>query len=630
MTAHQDTIEQPAPTDPMGLPPFVPSTVESIDSQTAELFPQTADLLRRIEQESSEADNGWRLVGEMTELAQSTAAQLAGAQVHIVKLSHQLELARESASEWQTTARGAERISEERRIRLDRMGAAVEDLTSSLAAQSEVTTSELNEIQARWQKTEDQRFAAVEQCMALEQRCSWLNRANDELVSEQARLCTSVEQLEAELAKLETTYTELENQHWKASCAGRDAIEALAIENFDEPTLSLQLKTVEEHLLGGFGDDLRARFGEIPASHWLSSRAADLEEELSQYQQAEHEALCESRPLSEDLAERLSMHPHGDSGQADCAVCRAFASRPEPSPEAVVTCGTCAQAFTSAEVEPCASCCDPKNQRPGNGYPNWKPEESSEAAEAIDLLNTNRTSSQLVDAVHDQKTEGTKSLRELGWDVQMTPEGPVARTDDLDDAEEEESAEPPAKRSEDGPVHCIDQECVKGHLHGGPHSDGVRLWLRQHEENDRPQIGTNSVRETFRIAEELGLLDRRPNTCSSEHPRALDKLGRVLSRRSRGKSLKSSSRMHSESGGTEGRTCDGKSEIGLSKPVTRDALETSCQNMANRLESGAPGRAFSPWLDKVLDKVSSVVGLDRTQDLALRMLVKRPSGRGRS
>ena len=69
---------------------------------------------------------------------------------------------------------------------------------------------------------------------------------------------------------------------------------------------------------------------------------------------------------------------------------------------------------------------------------------------------------------------------------------------------------------------------------------------------------------------------------------------------------------------------NGKSSIG--NAVTREPFEDACQKGAIRLESQAPERATSRWVDKVLDGVSSACGLSRTQSLALRILAKRPAG----
>ena len=936
----QITIEPPDQTEPMHAPLDPPQAPATLSSD---------DLVIRLAEESADADNGWRKLQEMTEHAYSTAAQLAGTQAQVQVLASQLELARESAAEWQATARGAERISEERRVRLDRLNEAVEGLTSSLAEQTTTMTDELDQIQARWQKTEDQRFAAVEQCVALETMVTQADRKlgaalraaaaaehqvgslKDEIAQRDLRIgcllekglmaarflagvgyaeprelwrrvddaenallgafvssnedvpCPAnwasirfrhyqaafsrgmriagnrIERLEASLTALETQYTELENRAWRYQTAGFNALEVCAVEQLHLVLLSEQLGLVEEHLLGGFRDELHQKLGVIPPELWLSTRAFELESTLVSYQQAEHEALasgtheqgeqielsqaescqrcgherkewegfirgnddvwrcgpCDAHNRSQDLATRLSTPPRTKRGltmpgadtpevaplesieemPGECGVCEREVTncpgaalvkhegtdglwlcedclkcdwvrpmpeepspdsaplgwfdpmgsnqKPEPSPDClrrltmeelaaveplteatvsralelgrqeadapevaavlVPSCVTCAN-NVSVDCEPCASC---STDRQGP-FPNWVPNEEPSpvaANEAIskelgtasiwdgcevevdinevaacmaaecdepELLNTNRTSSQLVDSSElayaepdlvcgrchndtrpasrltglcatceeDTRHDGDRASWQDAFEqhaklYEPKPTDPevvsswardaagnistrhdstvlvdtVAPTDQevalawfepgeqrrsVQDLMDSWEAKPPADRSEGGPdqVERARQNSLR--ILTAPLAElraaKPAKWMGEDWDSLTPEQQYDRTSAQYRRI--LGLSessDSEPNTCTPEHPRALDKTGRVLSRYPRRKTLKSSSRMHLDSGGAEGRTCDGKSEIGLSKPVTRDAF----RNVLPKY--GQPPRKRSTW-----------------------------------
>lgn len=470
---------------------------------------------------------------------------------------------------------------------------------------------------------------------------------------------TKIDHLEADLCRAEEVAVDHEN-HWQATLnAGRDAVDALS--SRDEPTLALQLKQVEEHLLGRFGtrrvvaadewassrafelerqvldmtmgdagfervasQDLAARLGgvwpvRVDTDDISSERLREAAEKLGRTQRTNHQTVCDDCGCTGALRE-----VHGDML---CWDCRA-ASGPEE-------CGYCERETTNCPggqlkrrddgvwwCRDCEAVHKPMAQKVAelrNCIDN-ELDDGNEPTVCVDCGDSLKGGHRTGTAI----TAQGEALCGACCDVRLR--AALRSTDDAEPTiydRPEPSTPRPMPEADRGDLIGRLLPVISQAMVGFALTELARTKLGQPEmpltdfalkRDGQPNSSEQPPTETTAS---------QPPTCTREQSEAL----RATRGNRRGHRARKSRESCRESsflgGGTEGRTCQTKSERQVNNPVTESLSEDACQKMASRLHSQSPERATSWWVDIVLDTTSRLLGLSRTQDLALRMLVKR-------
>jgi hypothetical protein len=149
-------------------------------------------LAEMVTQREEEAAAGWAKAEEMCELAHANQQMHEQNLVELGNARIETREEREKCGIWKTVAGLAQ--EENRRL----LGAAeqyqngVRELSGTMAERSSVISEELAALQRRWQRCEDQRFAACEQVEVLERECDELKLYSDALHAKNADLKTEL------------------------------------------------------------------------------------------------------------------------------------------------------------------------------------------------------------------------------------------------------------------------------------------------------------------------------------------------------------------------------------------------------------------------------------------------------
>jgi hypothetical protein len=592
-----------------------------IPEQIALLVDQHERAAAAIEEDDAEPNeaDGHALRAEGLEMElQGSKATVATYQLQVVTLAGQLELASEANREWEAKALELNKRVEFQAEQIRQFKSGIVDARSTMGELSQVTASELNDLQARWQKTEDQRFAACEQVENLEGSLrvavgdlGQALMANGKLESccrhWKAVAVRGMRIMRNRLDRAEADLTLAENDRdsyadqldhvrqnaAKLEAAGREACEALAGATH-EPWERIDL--AESTLHTTFARDI-----DIARESWCSSLVLAMTNELAAYRQAEHGEISSAvDPNSDTQAERCQGCGH------ERELWEGFnrTGNDHTGGGGRWLCGPC---YVALEQKPSVPPPQDLNDRLAGGDEGIEapPNSASDLLDATDER-FERTEYQLpVDELLDQKAPGLDDRRV--WGLQRSRWLSKRR---------------PAQPAE--PLPVVPRDCNT---------------CANNEGDEAEEIYCEKCHPNFKGPKDSSFPNWSPNLGSAAQPtpeppsatteqvdsqRPLDGTGTDLLLRRGHKYLRNSSVTPPEAILFAGRSCDGKSEIPSSNPVTEPTSNIACQNMAKRLDTLTPERGTSSLARRVLDKIAKVAGLAPDEDLALRVLVKRP------
>jgi hypothetical protein len=610
---------------------------------------RAAAAIEEDDAEPNEADShALRAEGLEGEL-QGSKATIATYQLQVVTLAGQLELAREANREWEAKLREQVKWNELQAETIRGLRSGIVDVRSTVVEQSQVTAAELNDLQARWQKTEDQRFAACEQVENLEGslRVAVGDLGRALLTNGKLESCcrhwkavavrgmrimrNRLDRAEADLTLAENdrdSYADqLEHVRQRAArfeAAGRQACEALAGEAPGMPEAWQRVEQAEEALQTTF-----ARHLDISQESWCSSLVLAMTNELDVYRQAERAEISNVT----DLATSGLVDPNSDTQALRCQECGKEKQEWEQFQQtgnahtggaARWVCRTCWNVLLERRRETPPP--QDLNARLAADEPIEEPPES--ASDLLDATDERfeRTEFQLPtvelsDAAHRTVVRECKTC----WSMRSKPRDKthcfgcdVKNGGPKDGSLPNWHPVPPLTEPE--PLTVVPKSCSNckyGEIENG-------------EPCDSCSGGAGGDASPYRWRPDLGSTAQptpeppSKSTALTDSDRALLRTAAAGTANAAAKSGKSKPVTPPEAILSPGRSCDGKSEIPSSNPVTEPPSELACQNMAKRLDTLTPERGTSSLARRVLDKIAKAAGLAPDEDLALRVLVKRP------